>query len=196
MSTLSQTKRCEGLTLAELVVLALIAGILGLLLFLKLTDGRERGGLHRAHCLSNLKQIGLAIAMYAQDNENRCPMDATTPTLVGSLRLLTNFVTAARVVHCPGDSRRQVRKMDDWAEVTAKNVGYSYVPNLIWKADTNAIVALDRIYATKAGSPWPSDGNHRGVGGNILFSDGRVAWHAKLPSALTDKDGREIVLSP
>ena len=57
-------------------------------------------------------------------------------------------------------------------------------------------MALDQIAATASGSLWPTNGNHKYAGGNVLFNDGRAEWHTHLPSALTDKDGKEFVLSP
>ena len=60
----------------------------------------------------------------------------------------------------------------------------------------DSIIALDRIYVTAAGSSWPTTGNHKDMGGNILFNDGHVDFCTNLPSALKDKDGKEIVLSP
>jgi hypothetical protein len=81
--------------------------------------------------------------------------------------------------------------------LTATNISYSYVPNLMWKfGGPPKIVALDRIVATATGGMWPTNGNHKYAGGNVLFNDGRVEWHTNLPSALKDKDGRQVVLSP
>jgi prepilin-type processing-associated H-X9-DG protein len=146
--------------------------------------------------LSNLKQIGLAIAMYADaDRYHRCPMDGGPSTLVGSLRLLSNKVSNAKILCCPSDRDRHPEA--DFNKLTAKNLSYSYVPNLIWNPDhADSIVALDRISETAVGSRWPQTGNHKGTGGNVLFGDGHVAWVNALPSALKDKDGKEVVLSP
>jgi len=54
----------------------------------------------------------------------------------------------------------------------------------------------DRIYTTSAGSGWPKDGNHKGLGGNVLFNDGHVSWQNTLLSVLKDKNGKPVVLSP
>jgi len=157
---------------------------------------RIRGEARRANCLSNLKQIGLAIAMYADEYQGRCPMDSANPTLLGSMQLLSNVLTSSDLLHCGSDLRPSVREETDWRKVTLSNISYSYVPNLIWQSTPDSALASDRIYSTSAGSVWPTGGNHKGQGGNVLFNDGHVAWENALPVALKDKDGRESVLSP
>lgn len=156
-----------------------------------------RHGAERAKCLSNLKQISLAIEMYAESYGGRCPADSANPTLVGSMQLLSNRLSSAEVFHYPEDRRRSARAEADFKKLTTKNISYSYVPNLIWdEAATNSIVALDRTDSTSAGSFWPAAGNHKQAGGNVLFMDGHVQFCTTLPCALKDKNGKEIVLSP
>jgi prepilin-type processing-associated H-X9-DG protein len=153
----------------------------------------------RADCLSNLKQLGIAIAMYADLYQGRCPVDSTNPTLVGSMQLLSNVfpLISGKILYCPSDHRPGARAEPDFKKLTTMNISYSYVPNLIWTdATPDAIAALDRIDSTSAGSGWPSDGNHKQAGGNVLFMDGHVQFQTRLPSALKDKNGKEIVLSP
>jgi prepilin-type processing-associated H-X9-DG protein len=147
-------------------------------------------------CLSNLKRIGLAIAMYSDLYEGRCPVDSTNPTLVGSMQLLSNVFPSATVFYCPHDRRINARAEADFKKLTTDNISYSYVPNLMWQSTPDSALVLDRIYVTSTGSGWPTGGNHKGVGGNILFNDGHVEWNAKLPAALKDKDGKPVVLSP
>lgn len=160
--------------------------------------GGARDKAERAKCLSNLKQLGAAIAMYAESYSGRCPVDsASNPTLLGSIRLLSNTLTSASILHCPDDRRRGVHAETDFKKLTAKNISYSYVPNLIWdEAATNSIVAMDRIDSPSPGRLWPANGNHGANGGNVLFMDGHVEWQVTLPSGLKGTDGKEIVLSP
>src|SRR6476659_6898905 len=58
-------RKHRGFTLIELLVVIAIIAILAAILFPVFAQARERA--RSAACLSNLKQIGLAFAMYAQD---------------------------------------------------------------------------------------------------------------------------------
>jgi len=147
-------------------------------------------------CFSNLKQIGLAIAMYSDSYQGRCPMDSANPTLVGSMQLLSNMLPSATMFYCPHDQRPDAHAEADFKKLTTKNISYSYVPNLKWGDTPDSPLVLDRIYATSAGSEWPKNGNHKVQGGNVCFNDGHVAWNLRLPSALKDKNGNLVVLSP
>ena len=63
--------RKHGFTLIELLVVIAIISILAAILFPVFARARESA--RRASCLSNLKQIGLAIIQYTQDYDERYP---------------------------------------------------------------------------------------------------------------------------
>ena len=64
-------RRAGGFTLIELLVVIAIIAILAALLLPALARSKETA--RRAACKSNLRQLGLAIQMYGNDNNNKLP---------------------------------------------------------------------------------------------------------------------------
>src|SRR5687768_18333012 len=102
----------QGFTLIELLI---VCGILGYLiaLFMPVLSAARQSAL-KTQCSSNLRQIGVAIQLYADANRGWIPRDATLgredrqpwPLLLGAYlaqnRMLTDEeLTGTKVLQCP-----------------------------------------------------------------------------------------------
>jgi prepilin-type N-terminal cleavage/methylation domain-containing protein len=94
----------RGFTLIELLVVIAIIAILAAILFPVFSRAREQA--RKSACLSNAKQIGLAIQMYSQDWDEKLP-SWLTPCHGGSPSALTwweqigPYVKNWKVYECP-----------------------------------------------------------------------------------------------
>src|SRR5438034_10320269 len=67
----------DGFTLIELLVVIAIIVLLAALLLPALAAAREAG--RKASCLSNLRQIGIALHAYASDSDGKIPYGPKAP---------------------------------------------------------------------------------------------------------------------
>jgi prepilin-type N-terminal cleavage/methylation domain-containing protein/prepilin-type processing-associated H-X9-DG protein len=70
---------CVGFTLIELLVVIAIVAIMASLLLPTL--GRSKGKAYNAACLNNLRQLGIATRIYADDNQEQLPSAEILPTM-------------------------------------------------------------------------------------------------------------------
>ena len=97
----------KGFTLIELLVVIAIIAILAAILFPAFARARENA--RRASCQSNMKQMGLGLVQYLQDNDEQYPSNpnATVGTgaqLIGWPAAISPYVKSYQLFQCPSDS--------------------------------------------------------------------------------------------
>ena len=185
-------RRREAFSLVELLVVIGIIAVLIALLLPTLAKAREQS--RRTKCLANLRTIGQAMFLYANNNKDRLPNG--NPPRVWSDSAAADWVMVSfardvqdpRVFHCPSD---EGQPEPDVIETAIQNVPNSarmsyeffslffapeYGPKLA-KLKGRAPLAWDLDGGPRDPSlPGNGDENHGPRGGNVLFSDGRAEW--------------------
>jgi len=104
-----QVQRRDSFTLIELLVVIAIIAILAAMLLPVLSRVRESG--RGAACLSNLRQVGIALQVYVGENHNRLPFMqdkslTTSNTYPPPDVVLANQLGNPRVLRCPADKQQ------------------------------------------------------------------------------------------
>jgi len=97
-------------TLIELLVVFAIISILAAILFPVFSRARESA--RRANCMSNMKQIGLAEMMYAQDYDEKIATTSTTDSTHVRIRIWDRLITYTKnkqVFTCPSANITRTR---------------------------------------------------------------------------------------
>jgi hypothetical protein len=195
---MEQMKRPAKYTaLGCLLPAAVIAVFLALSLIIPLLGARESA--NRARCLSNLKQVALALKQYALDNDKVFPWDPSESDgyyrFVGKLH--SQYARDLTVFVCPS-SHDKVMSLEDGSDAdrlfsedqcrTGLSYAYGHDQGNPWTeaAPQSARLLADK-YATEdySANPFPSGrwpnhwrGKTRGVfiGRNAASSDGSARW--------------------
>jgi prepilin-type N-terminal cleavage/methylation domain-containing protein/prepilin-type processing-associated H-X9-DG protein len=97
-------KQNRGFTLIELLVVIAIIAILAAILFPVFAQAREKA--RAISCLSNEKQINLAIQMYTQDYDETFPEDGIFYFYSGTgwASLVSPYMKSTQILWCPDDA--------------------------------------------------------------------------------------------
>jgi prepilin-type N-terminal cleavage/methylation domain-containing protein/prepilin-type processing-associated H-X9-DG protein len=91
----------RGFTLIELLVVIAIIAILAAILFPVFARARENA--RKTSCLSNQKQLGLGLMMYAQDNDEAMPVGCNSGGN-GWAVSIAPYVKSTQIYTCPSDA--------------------------------------------------------------------------------------------
>ena len=123
----------RGFTLVELLVVIAIIAVLAAIIFPVFEKAREKG--RQASCASNLRQLGSAIDMYAQDCDETFPPLVQRGVTSWIWDVLTPYVRNTQVYTCPSGkitpcSGGTCTRSGYWQQ------GYSYGYNDNWSTQT------------------------------------------------------------
>lgn len=114
----------RAFTLLEVLLVVGVLALLSAIIFPVV--GRAREMARRTACVSNLRQIGLAIQLYERDNRERLPLRLSV--------ICPAYLSDANVFICPSDRQRGQFTGNERMEANLylpSGVSYEYIPNWV-----------------------------------------------------------------
>jgi len=160
----------NGFTLMEILVVIVIIAVLAGLLLPALMGARERG--RRTTCASNLRQIGMAFEMYADDFFERFPDDPGALYGNTSTCVYQKYVKSASTFWCPSSIGRSNHAPTAITSEAGACNSYAFVFGLTTSNNCSAPVP---VISDRGIPPNSAFGNHDN-GINVFFLDGSAQW--------------------
>jgi len=192
------------------IVVVLLVLLFFLLYILPLLVGVR--GNHRGSCLSNLKQLGLAMKQYSHDYGGRYPWHVGAESRWDAWRdfgmTFPNYCTGFGSLICPSSGDRGLRApstegvnadkgpLDPFAADLTISYGYCFdARESTPRAWTDHAPATVRLAGDKtAGVALTERSNHGLDGRNVLYQDGHVEWERGVGAL--DPDEEDDALGP
>jgi prepilin-type processing-associated H-X9-DG protein len=181
------------MTRTEVVVIIAVFAVLAFFFLQTLVISHHRSS--RIGCVSNLRQIGLAYKIWADDNGGKYPMQisvtnggamelAATGNVVATFQIMSNVLSDPVLLSCPGDSNH-FETTNFLADFTARNISYfvgldaaNTQPQTLLSGDDNLVVngtkARSGILYLHTNDSLAWTGERHGGEGNIGLADGSV----------------------
>jgi hypothetical protein len=218
MKTAPSKESISGLTVIDLLLVLSVLFILAFLLVPR--SPRSRGKASRVDCVNNLKQVGLALRMWSNENGEKFPWAVTATNGFGGtlewaesnqtwrhFRAISNELTSPKIMACPKDTRLRASK---WAEITS-NKYLSYFagldadetrPKTLLSGDRNlksTVKTTNGILRLTADTPVEWTKEIHNVQGNVCLADGSVQQltisgvNKQIESALSTQTNRPVI---
>jgi len=180
---IQQTTPRTGFTLIELLVVIAIIGILASLLLPVLSRGKSSA--QSIVCIGNLRQMGIALTAYVQDNRDRLPVCAGyLPSQQPTNRPITTTLfpneKTNQLFKCPLDNKIFVAEQTSYAWNFWLNDAPYSAPQWATIYTNEASVIVNDLFGSREETPIigdadPFHGAHgKLTGKNALYFDGRV----------------------